>query len=469
MSNQRTNIILFTIILFIFIINILYRHKISLGLFANNQAIPRLDKPVPNIHGWENLSAVEKILAIQKSALLTEKALGYKHTQFDHDIRPQDIKELFLVGHHIPDLEFLKDIPNISRLHLAYSDLKDITEVCVLRKLKELDISYTQVKDISPVQKLPSLKYLNISGLQLQNIESLSSLHFLESLIICRTSLLDISPLAHLNNLHFLYIEGPVAKDFTPLATNVNLQCLSLHSNPYIHDLLFLSDMKQLLSLEISDCHELTNISGVLNVPNLKRLEINNCSGIDYLPPMKSEKYLESLVLSDLPNLNDISNLREMPSLKNLRLSYIPVSDISVIGTLSLDELLLNTPQVHDYNIINGLKKLKSLQLLSARLDLSYLNGLSNLMYLEIVTSPSEKLVLDSDVVSTLRSLVSLNLYKTQIVDLSPLKNLPNLRFVYVSPNTNGYDLKKWQNKSVSYHEIIGSIVHTKNFIRSQK
>jgi len=106
----------------------------------------------------------------------------------------------------------LKELTNLTELHLRDNQLSDISPLKDLTNLTELDLSTNQLSDISPLKAVVNLTYLDLSINQLS----------------------DISPLKDLLKLKFLNLYGNEIQDIYPLKGLRNLMDLSIGANPII-------------------------------------------------------------------------------------------------------------------------------------------------------------------------------------------------------------------------------------------
>src|SRR5215211_1720408 len=167
-------------------------------------------------------------------------------------------------------------------------------------------------------------------------------------------------------------------------------------------------------------------------IPFVKILEpeeLNVCCGsVRDLSPVNDIVSLQRLDFSS-SQVSDISPLEPLTRIQRLRMSSTKVSNLSPLsGMTTLQGLDVAQTPVSDATPLSKLVSIRQLDLSDTKVDLAPLAGLANLQFLYlkgIQFSDSASAVL---VLSKLVSLVRLNLSETNVVDLTPLANLPKLR-----------------------------------------
>lgn len=171
--------------------------------------------------------------------------------------------------------------------------------------------------------------------------------------------------------------------------------------------------------------------SGIKSVEGLKGLPLRSIdlgfTKVTDLSPLKGMK-LESLVLEDTP-VSDISVIEEMP-LKILMLQNTRVTDFSALKKLYLKDLnLLNLP-------FADTSLLAHMPLESLWLDGTQIEGLASIPARNMISlNVSRTAVSDLSPVSTMSSLRRLNIAQTRVTDVTPLKGL-RLERIVLTPET---------------------------------
>ena len=122
---------------------------------------------------------------------------------------------------------------DVQELDLSYTQLKDISQLAVLKNLQQLSLAATQVQDISPLVGLKNLRVLDLSHTPLKDISLLAELENLNYLFLFGSQVFDIGPLDGLKNLQWVEPSGLV--DLVSAPTNTSHVDLSLSdSHRYI-------------------------------------------------------------------------------------------------------------------------------------------------------------------------------------------------------------------------------------------
>jgi len=197
--------------------------------------------------------------------------------------------------------------------------------------------------------------------------------------------------------------------------------------------------------------------------PNLQQLDLENIGNITDFSVLSSCKGLSSIDFSDgniqdisfveyLPNLgycrlsdNNISDLRPLLNCKNLYGLYIdgnPISNLSVLEELDLEDISVTATYLDDLSICGSGENLDYLQVYGCGgCDLTEIGQLSNLRYLYLYArdysqndgNAKQSSLDDISFLENLTSLERLNIQGLSSYDqLSVVKSLSNLSDLYV-------------------------------------
>ena len=226
------------------------------------------------------------------------------------------------------------------------------------------------------------------------------------------TAITDVSPLAHLPNLEAIHIRR------------------RKNELPQITDISALSDLTQLKSLALTECHHLTRVCQFS--PELEYLDLTGCIALTDIGPLSNLNKLRHLNLHGSYRLKDISSLAHCTSLTYLHLMNCHTPDLSALENLtSLTWLnLVGCSEVEDFSPLASLLNLQTLNLGACKQlrnrDLSYLSHLRQLRELDLWAN--HKLT-DISALSSLVNLEILNLRACDgLTDLWPLSHLTNLK-----------------------------------------
>ncbi len=182
------------------------------------------------------------------------------------------LETLILQDNEITDLEAinldsLKDLVSLRELNLRHNVLRpneqessneyrisDISLLTEFTQLEKLILRDNHIQDISPLSSLTNLLYLDLSLNPLLDTEltALSNLNQLKYLNLRETNITDISVLTSLSSLTYLNLHSNINIDtLAPLDHLTNLETLIIQNVPVGEEIVYLSDMTNLLRLNI--------------------------------------------------------------------------------------------------------------------------------------------------------------------------------------------------------------------------
>ena len=311
----------------------------------------------------------------------------------------------------IDSLAGLAAFPNIERLYL--------TQIGNLKKLNEL----------RRLLQLREFVYLE-SPNTVSTLEPLSGLQFLERFEI-QESVIRSEGLANLDlpSLRRLRL-GSDLRDLTFLSQFPRLEALLLNGNA-ISDFSAIKDLSELTELSFADnAIPLTDLS-ILNGSKLKFVALQQM-GITSLESMPASGSIEFLSLQG----NQITNLDGLQGLSGLlqTLEFLdnPVSNLSPIRNLRVQNLWLGRTNITDLEPISEMTELKAIHLDGLQVaSLDPLVGLPNLVELN-AEGPT---AFDAAEVSKLTGLKRLRFKFQQLKSLDGLADLAELQFLDVASN----------------------------------
>lgn len=161
--------------------------------------------------------------------------------------------------------------------------------------------------------------------------------------------------------------------------------------------------------------------------PDIKYLDISDCSMLDDFTPLLKLTNLEQLDISGCRNFKDLSLLSNMSKLKVLNLSMTGIESIDNLPFFQdLTVLSLKLLRIKDINILKKYEKLHDLVLWGCS-SITNINAVSNLKELRLLDLDSCITIKNIEPIKNLVNLVYLNFNFLKIEDLSPIKNLINL------------------------------------------
>ena len=309
------------------------------------------------------------------------------------------------MGENFSDLSFLEGMKNLHSLYI-YNDKRvdiDISALENLTNLTELYLNFLwpyeyrdyRMFDISPLEKLTKIKELTLY-FETEDISPLKNMTELQSLDIVSDSLSDGFEVLHdMPKLEYLRLYGANISDAKQLSGLKQLKSLELSECWFYPEeaLNGITELKNLEELEMcyyyGSCipyYERIDTEPIAKLTNLKSLTMRGC----YLPKLDFVKNLTNLeTLSLIENsVKDISGIENLSELKYLSLGRNEIKNISPIKELTNLEELEISQNYKSFKTL-PLKKLKNLKELDLSYsnditDFSFLGNLNNLEYLNI-------------------------------------------------------------------------------------
>ncbi len=265
------------------------------------------------------------------------------------------LQKLNLAETQVDRVSHLKHCPNLISLNLSGTRIANIGFLQDLLQLKALDISNTTIRDLSPVSNLKDLQSLNISGSAVSNLQPLSELQNLRELYCSNTTVRDLSPLKSNRRLSKIYCDhsnigdeeaSAFTKDnrFTLVIYDTEALRTWWNSLPIYWKAVFskqiqvdseptteqLHQIINLQELDLSGNTFMQNLVPVSRLTNLRSLNISNTE-IGFLQPIQGLGNLESLNISHT-YISDLKPLQDMSSLRYLNIENTPVNDLMVLA-----------------------------------------------------------------------------------------------------------------------------------------
>ena len=266
----------------------------------------------------------------------------------------RNLQKLNVSNTQVNRINNLKSCPNFTHLNLGGTRISNIGALQDLVQLKNVDISNTAVRDLSPISALQDLQSLNISGSAISNLQALSEMENLRELYCSNTSVRDLSPLKNHRRLSKIYcdhtnIGDAEAAEFTknnPFTLVIyDTEALKNWWNnlPMYWKALFskqiqldseatteqLHQIINMQELDLSGNTFVQNLMPVSRLTNLKSLNIANTE-IAFLQPIQGLSNLESLNIEHT-HISDLTPLKDLTSLKYLNIMNTPVTDLSAL------------------------------------------------------------------------------------------------------------------------------------------
>lgn len=196
-------------------------------------------------------------------------------------------RNMYRMSDYITDLSGLEYASNLKTLILDNTAVTDVTPLSGLTQLEQLTIENTDITDISSLNNLVNLKRLDLSGTNISDVTTLGNLKNLVSLSVYNTRVSDCSVVSNMSKLKNLYISNTDVSDISAVANLKDIVLLEANSTK-ISDISALSNLQNLMYVYLNDCSELSSISLLNDLTQLKVLSISgtkvsNAEKLDFM------------------------------------------------------------------------------------------------------------------------------------------------------------------------------------------
>ena len=344
------------------------REIISLEPLSELSDLNWLDISGTSIEDLSPVRNLNKLKVLRANSTLIEDltALKYNITLEELEVANTTIEDLSVLASlrnllklninntQVNRISNLKSCPNLTSLNLGSTRIANVGVLQDLIQLKSLDISNTAVRDLGPISNLKDLQSLNISGSAVSNLQALSGMENLRELYCSNTSISDLTPLKGNRRLSKIYCDHSGIHDAEASAfTQTNPFALVIYDTealktwwrelPIYWKAVFSKQIKvdseptteqlhqiiNMQELDLSGNTFMQNLMPVSRLTNLRSLNISNTE-IGYLQPIQGLANLESLNISHT-YISDLKPLQDMSNLKYLNIMNTPVKDLSAL------------------------------------------------------------------------------------------------------------------------------------------
>ncbi|MBQ8410998.1 MAG: hypothetical protein IJX15_04605 [Ruminiclostridium sp.] len=337
--------------------------------------------------------------------------------------------------------EIAEKLPNLKRLAIVISDVKNIESLSKLKNLTMLELYVNNgTEDLSFVKKLPNLKmfrYIDKDCTDVTPIKLLTKLTNLQLSVSNKVT--NTGVLKNLKNLKTLEIDYGF-KNLDNLYKLTKLKTLKLNSSA-LTDVSKLKYFKNLKTLDIQG-YAAHKIEGIQNIGKLKNLEFLSLHSVkcnaDEFAVIKGLEKLKTLYVcyTKIRNIDDV--IGEITGLETLCL----MDPDYFYGDCKFTEKLVNLKELILFESIftlEGIGNLKNLELLDvsynyAKLNLSHIKGLKKLKYLNI----GHNSISDISALKSLTNLETLHSWDTDITDYSVILKLKKLSRLLANSRIEG-------------------------------
>ncbi|WP_027003260.1 leucine-rich repeat domain-containing protein [Hugenholtzia roseola] len=190
-----------------------------------------------------------------------------------------------------------------------------------------------------------------------------------------------------------------------------------------------LKTLAALEQLDLSNRSQITDLSPLSQLSNLKILNVEKTAIVDIFPIRNLTGLLQLNVSKT--QVSDLSALRYALKIKELDISQTPTTDISVVSNfLELEKFYASQTRIADISALENLTQLKDLRLdKTAIKDIKALADLKELQFLDLGNTSISAL----EPLKNLKQLERLRLCSTAIKNLQALSGLDNLRLLFIN------------------------------------
>lgn len=304
------------------------------------------------------------------------------------------VKEMTIPA-EVEDLSQLDYFNGLQKLTIRNRGSVDLSFLPSMPNLIRLDLGGTPVnaEQLPLIGGLGQLKELNLSNCGLSTLKGLEGLTTVTGINLSVNSISDLTPIAGNTGLLYAQVQNNAISNAAPLASMPNLVSLNI-SNNLLRDFSSLAACMKLKKLDIS----VNGLTALTGIGNLKELEELNASynKLENVIGIGSCAALKELNLSNNA-LTDISETVSLMSMETLIVSY---NDIETVPDFNDDCALSLFDGCHNFfEDVSGLAGLKVL----------------NYVYLDYNN------VSDIKVLKTCPALVQINVFRTNVSDISGL------------------------------------------------
>lgn len=298
----------------------------------------------------------------------------------------------------ITDLSQMGYFTGLSKLTLQGREDVDLSFLSKMPYLTALDLENTLVnpEQLSIIGGLSQLEELNLSGCQLSTLTGLEPLTNLKTVKLSMNSISNLSPIGGSLGIKTLIANNNAISTAAPISGLTGLETLDL-SNNLLRDLRTLSACVSLKSLDVS-FNNLTTLGGINTLTNLEHFAAASNS----LETAEGIGACTALRELDLNN-NHLTEMEEISTLGKVEVLDVSYNDIVTIPDFPNDAAL---------SVFNGCHNF--FENVSGLADLEHLNY----VYLDYNN------VSDINVLSGCEALVQVNIFRTNVTDISQLEDM---------------------------------------------
>ena len=211
----------------------------------------------------------------------------------------------------------------------------DLTSFCP-PGLTELFIdsdSTARSLDLGGLEKCSQLSMLHLDSLPLEDLSCLSACKMLRELeLVNLPDLRSLKGLGDHQQLVRLFVDHQCESlsDMSALSDNTSLSYVELH-NEALLDLSWLSNAKSLEELELWHTRGVHDLRGLEDHARLRRMHVEGCDRLVDVSALQACSALREIILGEVYDLSDISPLVKLPNLRNLQIYGSQLEDVNFL------------------------------------------------------------------------------------------------------------------------------------------
>lgn len=307
------------IALIIFIVGIIFACHIN--VYAE-------ETDITNTFKDENLK--NEILELAKEASGDDNKTKIYESDIDKIVAEPGGTSLRLAGKGIKDISGIEVFSDkgITWIFLDWNEITDLSPLSEFKDLEKISFSGNNVSDLSALSGLENLENITAINNKIENIDTLSNLD-MKYICLDGNNISNINVVSNWTNLVDMSFSNNIIEEIPNLNNLSNLETVNL-SNNKIKSIENISGSMEELSI---DNNELTSLSGVQNLLNLKILSVSN-NQINSLKELESLSNLENLNINK-NQIRDVSGLVNCSKLKYLYMDNNYITDFETLSNLS--------------------------------------------------------------------------------------------------------------------------------------
>ena len=430
---------------------------------------------------------LDKIILCNTNLNITELHIDIDKSYSDYERLEKFIMDILILHPSIKHLTLSRNNPiyfsndfinllnhnNISSLTLNNIDILYLGNITNIHTLKKLKLIYNKLNSLRGIEKLKLEELYIIDNYKSFDIKNIKNMDTLKSLYLKNRKMnifsSDTLNLSGLCNIHTSHIDSNTLNNIIENTQKENIEELDINSNflDIFNNYIF-PNLKKLNIMFTMDRNNINCLSFLTKYNKLEYLEINaDMHGVNYdcIKSLSNLKRLKIMTSYDLNML--IDNIVDLHKLTELHIIFMP--DARVNKTYNKSNIhklykLTNLKVLHlegYYNLditgIGSLPNLEYLKLINLKLpNLSQLKTLTTLKYLYLDNDLYTEFQSNINTLKHLINLEELLVYKhytyTHNIILNELNTLLNLNTLIISSgNYRGYTQEYKDNIEILY------------------